>query len=570
MEPNFNRKKNNNDEKYNESLSLKENKVHDRQNRFLSLRKNKKMNIPIMKSEDDQIQEKYELNQNSYDTSNNIIQNFFNSQEKPKFLNQLISSSNFSAQNIEKYDLNLIKFIIVQCLNYYKSEKENVENLNQFFTDIIITNLTDIMILYKNDINIVGSIAGLLKNLSHYSDNIINLIISNSSNLHKIFELLQYTNEEVATQLLKLIYNCYLTNEDAVNPTINIGVYVFESLSRFVSEKKIENKNFYNSSFLRILISFLDILINDNTKKIYKEFDPTYKNNIIIILLLLCRNAVEENLKLDAHKGLKKLLDIIKTPEELNVTQFGICEIVNTFLPHLKMESNSSEIVCLSLKIIDKFSYLCDGQEFIKSDLIYQIEEILLIIIDMNENRNNPKAYYKKFTKEDISKMLSSISYIITNAMADYDDPDSKNEWKENIINKTRIIDYFVICLKIKDLDEEDLLIIYDFFKDFLEDGPEKQKLIKLILTNFIEIGLVENLKDNIINKNYEVIQEILEICLMMLQKAEKLAGNQSNFVKIYLEKKGFNEMLTNLEGIDFGNSSNSEMARNIQEKFFK
>ena len=108
------------------------------------------------------------------------------------------------------------------------------------------------------------------------------------------------------------------------------------------------------------------------------------------------------------------------------------------------------------------------------------------------------------------------------------------------------------------------------FFKDFLEDGPEKQKLIKLILTNFIEIGLVENLKDNIINKNYEVIQEILEICLMMLQKAEKLAGNQSNFVKIYLEKKGFNEMLTNIEGIDFGNSSNSEMARNIQEKFFK
>ena len=56
----------------------------------------------------------------------------------------------------------------------------------------------------------------------------------------------------------------------------------------------------------------------------------------------------------------------------------------------------------------------------------------------------------------------------------------------------------------------------------------------------------------------------------MMLQKAEKLAGNQSNFVKIYLEKKGFNEMLTNIEGIDFGNSSNSEMARNIQEKFFK
>jgi hypothetical protein len=50
MEPNFNRNKNNDDEKYTNPLAFKESKASDRQNRFLSLRKNKKMNMPIMKS----------------------------------------------------------------------------------------------------------------------------------------------------------------------------------------------------------------------------------------------------------------------------------------------------------------------------------------------------------------------------------------------------------------------------------------------------------------------------------------------------------------------------------------
>ena len=166
--------------------------------------------------------------------------------------------------------------------------------------------------------------------------------------------------------------------------------------------------------------------------------------------------------------------------------------------------------------------------------------------------------------------MLGSISYIISNAMADYEDENAKNAWKEFIINETRIIDYFVSCLKIMDFDEDDLITIYDFFKDYFDGTLEKEKFIKLILSNFLEIVLIENLKNNIINKNFEIIQAILELSLIMLQKAEKFSANQINFVKIYLEKKGFNEMLTNIEGMDFGNASNSEMARNIQEKFFK
>ena len=102
-----------------------------------------------------------------------------------------------------------------------------------------------------------------------------------------------------------------------------------------------------------------------------------------------------------------------------------------------------------------------------------------------------------------------------------------------------------------------------------MDGGNEKDRFMKLILSNFIEIGLVENLKNNIINKNYEVIQEILELSLIMLKKVEELKINQINFIKLYLEKKGFKEMLTTIEGIDFGNVSNSELARNIKINFF-
>ena len=571
MEPNFNRNKNNDDEKYTNPLAFKESKASDRQNRFLSLRKNKKMNMPIMKSGDEQIQEKYELKQDSFDSNNNIIQNFFNSQDKPTFLYQLLSSSNFNSQNSGDYDLNLIKFIIVQCLNYFKSEKDNEENLKKFFTDSIITNLTDIMCLYKKDVNIVFSIAILLRNLTRESDSITKLITLNSGNLQKIYDALENTNEHVASEILKLLYNCCFINEEAVNPNINIGVYVFNNLSNFVLNNNIEViKNFFNSPYLGILISFLNLLINDNTKEIYKKFDSDNKNRIIYLLLVICRDALDDNLKYDAHKALKKLLDIITTPEELDVSKFGLVEVVSTFLPHLKLESNNPKIVLYSLNILDKFSYLSDTSQLIKLDLINQIEQILITIIDINENIKNPKPYYKYYSKEIISKMLGSISYIISNAMADYEDENAKNAWKEFIINETRIIDYFVSCLKIMDFDEDDLITIYDFFKDYFDGTLEKEKFIKLILSNFLEIVLIENLKNNIINKNFEIIQAILELSLIMLQKAEKFSANQINFVKIYLEKKGFNEMLTNIEGMDFGNASNSEMARNIQEKFFK
>ena len=572
MEPNLNSINNKDDEKeYKDPFGIKGNNALDRQNKFLSLRKNKRNRVELTKTEDEKINEKYELNQNSFDANNNIIQNFFNSQEKTAFLYDLISSTNFKGMNIGNSDINLIKFIIVQCLNYYKSEENNIESLEKFFTEVIITNLIDILNIYQKDDNIAFSISKLLHKLTYSSDNITKLITSNQISLQKIMGCLSSLNNDIATEILKILYNCYSIDEDTVNRFCNIGHFVFENLDKFISENDVEqNQNItrLNSTYFKILISFLDLLINENTKNVYMGYNSSIKNNIIIILLVLCRDTIDENLKLDAHLGLIKMLDIIDE-KDLDIKKFGVCEIVSTFLPHIRLESNSPEIVSNSLKILDKFFYFCNTDELINEDLINQILQILLTFIDMNENRNNPKYYYKNFSKSIIGEILRSISFIILNCIADYEDEDIKNEWKNYIINETKIIEYFTLCLKINDIDEENLVDIYKFYKDFLDGGNEKDRFMKLILSNFIEIGLVENLKNNIINKNYEVIQEILELSLIMLKKVEELKINQINFIKLYLEKKGFKEMLTTIEGIDFGNVSNSELARNIKINFF-
>ena len=54
----------------------------------------------------------------------------------------------------------------------------------------------------------------------------------------------------------------------------------------------------------------LKILINNKTSTVYKKFDFEIMNNIIYLLLILCKNTFDENLKLDSHKGLERMLSL--------------------------------------------------------------------------------------------------------------------------------------------------------------------------------------------------------------------------------------------------------------------
>ena len=77
-------------------------------------------------------------------------------------------------------------------------------------------------------------------------------------------------------------------------------------------------------------------------------------------------------------------------------------------------------------------------------------------------------------------------------------------------------------------------------------------------------------LKNNLNNKNYEVIQQALDICLIMMKESSPLTNGNNNVIKMYLEKKGFNDLLNVIIGADFGNMNCSEVAKSIQDGFFK
>ena len=90
-------------------------------------------------------------------------------------------------------------------------------------------------------------------------------------------------------------------------------------------------------------------------------------------------------------------------------------------------------------------------------------------------------------------------------------------------------------------------------------------------MANFIDVGIVDVLKKNLSNKNYEVIQNVLDVCLLMMKECNQFsAGKGNNIIRMYLDKKGFNDILNVIAGVDFGNMNCSEIAKNIQDSFFK
>lgn len=532
------------------------------QNHFLSLRKNKRQNLHGRRFQNEKTTEnKYELNQNSYDQTNDIIQKFFNSQDKPAFLYEIISNLPNSIKN-STAELNIVKFIIVQCLNFYESQRENQDKLNileKFFTNTIITKLINTMFIFKSENIIVYNISLLLLKITYYSSQITKLITLNTNNIENIFNCLTDQDKDVNSNILNLIYNCYYEDEDNVNTKCNIGLYVFGQLNNYSSNlDKEQMKSLQKDDNLKILVSFLELLINKKTSQVYKTFDIEVRNNIIYLLLVLCQNVLEENFKLDSHNGLERMLSLAE-PEDLDIDKFGICNINDLFLPHIKLESNSPEIVEKSMEIIEKFSYLCDVEVIIKNDFFVQFENILVIFNDMDTN-NNPKPFYRKFKKKNINNIINSLAIILSNAI-------TSEEHEKYIINNTNIIKYLVLCLKIYDLENETLKNIYDFFKDFI---ISKDNCVKVILDNFIDIGILYVLNNNLSKKNFEIIQSVLDVCLIMMKECSSLTPEKGNVMKMYLEKKGFNEILTLIIGADFGNMNCYETAKNIQDNFFK
>ena len=533
-----------------------------KQNHFLSLRKAKRINLYTKKINLDKKTDKYKLTEDSFE-KNNIIKNFFDSQEKPSFLRQLLINI-LDAKTDSGLDQNTIKFIIFQSLNFYDSQKHSKEGINileNFFTDTIISNLIDVMNILKLNCIISYNICYLLLELTFRSSHLTKLITLNVNNIEKIFDCLYNTNEDIVSIVLSLIYNCYMEDEDIVNKNCNIGMYVIQNLYT-ISKNYISNldKSININELLKILVSFIGILINNRTFEVYKQIGAEIRNDIICFLLALCQKVLDENLKMDSHQALEKMLNLAE-PEDINLNEedLGLCDIADIFLPHIKLELNNPEMVEISMEIIEKFSYLCDVEIIVTKNLIEQLEQILISFNDMNTNNINPKPFYHNYRKKNINNILNNLVVTLTNSI-------TLTKLERYIMKNTNIVDNLTLCLNIPGLDNKTLINIYEFFKEFIHN---KDTCVKVILANFIDIGIVEFLKNNLSTNNYDIVQSSLDVCLLMLKKCSDLTKENSNVIKMYLEKKGFNEILKVISGADFGNLNCSETAKNIQDNYF-
>ena len=556
MEPNSQKNKSQENSEFIDEMGFQGNSSSN-QDHFLSLRKNKRIKIQHKRINIETTTDKYFLNQNSYDQSNQIVQKFFSTQDKLAFLYDIISNLSNSIKS-SNLDINLVKFVIVQSFNYYESQKDNIELLQKFFTETILSNLIEVMHALKNNYLISYNISLLLIKLTFCSTRITKFITLNTNSLTQIFNCLSEENIDVNSNILTLLYNCYFEDEDNVNTKINIGLYVFGKLSNYGSElKSAMNQKIKIEENLRNLVSFLELLINSKTSNVYKkQFDINSRNNIIHLLIVLCQQVFEENLKIDSHNALVKLLNLAE-PDDLDIEKFGVCNVSGVFLPHIKLETNPPEIVEKSMEILEKFSYLCDVEVLIDRDFLEQLDSILLCFNDMNNNVN-PKPFYANYKKKNISSILNSLAITLNNAI-------TFNDHKKFIMNETNIVENLVGCLKIYDLENETIINIYGFFSEFVSN---KDNCVKLILANFIDIGILDILNNYLSKKNYDVIKLALESCFLILKESGNLTPGKPNVVKMYLEKKGFNEILNLIVGADFGNSDCSEIAKNIQDFF--
>ena len=187
------------------------------------------------------------------------------------------------------------------------------------------------------------------------------------------------------------------------------------------------------------------------------------------------------------------------------------------------------------------------------------VDNILFTFNDMNTNIISPKPFYKNFTKKNINNILKKLSFVLSNAL-------SFNNHEKYIINKTNIINNLVLCLKIYELENNTIKSIYEFLKEFT---TSKDNCVKIILANFIDIGILDILNRNLSNKNFEIVHLALDMCLLMLKESSGLTSGKGNVIAMYLEKKGFNEILNLIIGVDFGNILCSETAKNLQDNFF-
>ena len=555
--------------------SQKENTVKNiMENNIIALRKIKKLqkSIASLKDNNNNLfnfsskEKNYSISFFSLKLSFDFF-DFWNKYEDKKniFITILKDENNefLSKYSIDK--INLIKFILLQFQQLINEDMKNnnFKNVKNIFDINIINQL--IKILYEYTINlknnekienkdeeiIIFNICKILMTLTTLSKDFSFLIFENDKNLQLIFFSLKYFNNKnqfLSNSLLVLIYNLYIDDENTILKKCDELIpFILETLCNYQDNPK---ENIIQDDYLINLLHFLSLSLNDKTFQIYLN-DPKI-NNCILLTISMYQNYDNIQVKNISLECLLSLLHCINGKSELKVDKKSF---IKSLLPFLNIELYSQSDVYKILQIISYISFLFEINDFSSDELIDEINQILISFVFHKEQI---QIYYDNY---HINSIIESISIILLNFCL-------SEEVIEYISNKTTIIKNVILILYNYSLNFETVKNLYDFIKQYLDNIDN---FIYLIICNFLEIGIIKNLEKYCCNKRYDIILLILEHVYIALEFGNINENNSKiNFVKTYLDKKGFNDRLNIIISPDFGNLECSSMAKKIIEDYYE
>ena len=554
-------------------------------NNILTLRKKNNINKNISRIKDNNlsiyspVEKNYYLSYSSFEIPSILNEYYNNLKNKNIFL---YHSINNEEQITTKFCIdknNLTKFILFQ-LNYYieymlNNYETNIDNMKNFFDNNTVQKLINILYEYSNNNNIrqskntndneiiIYNICKILIKLTDISNYYTSLIINNHNNVQLLILSLKHyfkINQILGNNLLIIIYNCYLENKNMfLNKFNNLILFILENLSNF-QNNPIEN--IIQSDFLFHIIDFLSDLLNELTFNVY--MNNPYINNCILLMINIFLNYDNENIKFVSIKCLIRLLHCIDENTIVKINNFQ--NLILSLLNYLNIEKKDIYIIIKVLEIISLFTYLYEIDLFVNNDLIDAINQILIHYVIHKEQYKTILLTNKNVEKE-FNIIIENISIILLNCCL-------SEKVYNYIVYNTSIVKNIIIIMNSYLIEISTLKNLYNFLNELTNS---EDCFISLIIANFLEIGIIQSLNKFIDMRNYEVIFIILNFAFKSLEYGnifidKNLENNRCskiNFVKVFLEKKGFKDILNLIISPDFGNNKCSDIAKNIKEIFF-
>ena len=548
------------------------------ENKIITLRKFQKQEESIKKLKDNKILSFSSQEKNYLISSINIsgsLMEYWNQEKNKEII--LFKCLNDEKEIISKYSvdkINLIKFVLFQfnqvIINSLNNGDDN--NFNKYIQNIFNFNVinkliallyefticnqnnetsNNISVNYKDNEKIIYNICKILISLTVISRNFSFLIIQNEKNLELILFSLYYfqnKNQFLCCNLLILIYNLYLDDKNSIlNKSDKIIPFIFENLYNY---KNNPIENIIQIDFLFSLLEFLDLIIEE--KEFHINLNEQNINECISLMIKIYQNYINDTIKISSLKCLSKLFRYANEKTEIKVDNLSL--FIKSLLINLNIEIDSQFIVIKVLEIISSISYLFEIEEFFSDELLNSINQILISLV---VHKEQIQMYYNKI---QLNTIFENISILLLNICFSY-------KVCNDITQNTSIIKNVILILYNYSLELNTVKNFYNFLNEFMDNIDN---FIFLVICNFLEIGINKNIEKYMNNKNYEIVLIILKLLYKALEFGKVNKDSNINFVQSYLDKKGINDKLNLIISPDFNNLICSNLAKKIQEDFFK